>query len=74
MRKTQGLNAGADDYLAKPFSARELAARISSNLKLSRIRPRAEVALRDSEQQFQVLADNIRLMPGWPCRRLGLLV
>ena len=33
-----GLERGADDYLVKPFSARELAARISSRLQLDRLR------------------------------------
>jgi len=31
--KIQGLNAGADDYLTKPFSARELVARINAVLR-----------------------------------------
>jgi PAS domain S-box-containing protein len=34
----EGLEAGADDYLIKPFGAQELLARISSNLKLARLR------------------------------------
>ncbi len=34
----QGLDAGADDYLIKPFTARELRARVRSNLELDRAR------------------------------------
>ncbi|MFD0689124.1 response regulator [Actinomadura fibrosa] len=34
----EGLLAGADDYIVKPFSARELVARVGARLELSRIR------------------------------------
>jgi signal transduction histidine kinase/CheY-like chemotaxis protein len=34
----EGLDAGADDYLAKPFSAQELLARVRTHLELSEIR------------------------------------
>jgi PAS domain S-box-containing protein len=34
----EGLEAGADDYLVKPFGAQELLARIASNLKMARLR------------------------------------
>ncbi|MDQ3553677.1 MAG: response regulator transcription factor [Chloroflexota bacterium] len=37
-----GLELGADDYVVKPFSPRELAARVRSVLRRSRIRPSAE--------------------------------
>jgi PAS domain S-box-containing protein len=33
-----GLDAGADDYLIKPFSARELLARVRSHLAIARVR------------------------------------
>jgi signal transduction histidine kinase len=34
----EGLEAGADDYLIKPFSARELMARVETQLQMSRLR------------------------------------
>jgi PAS domain S-box-containing protein len=36
----EGLRAGADDYLVKPFSAVELLARVRSNLEMARLRNR----------------------------------
>lgn len=36
--RIEGLNAGADDYLVKPFSARELLARVKANLELGQLR------------------------------------
>ena len=42
----EGLNAGADDYLVKPFSARELLARVRTHLELARVRR----ALLETEQ------------------------
>jgi PAS domain S-box-containing protein len=40
----EGLQAGADDYLVKPFTARELLARIGAHLAMSRIRKEQIVA------------------------------
>ncbi len=37
-----GLELGADDYVVKPFSPRELAARVRSVLRRSRVRPSTE--------------------------------
>lgn len=39
--RIQGLEAGADDYLAKPFSAHELLARVKATLKLVQLRQEA---------------------------------
>ncbi|WP_206026075.1 ATP-binding protein [Roseimicrobium sp. ORNL1] len=36
--RIEGIDAGADDYLVKPFSARELLARVAANLRLVRLR------------------------------------
>ena len=44
--RIEGLDAGADDYLVKPFSARELLARVRSNLEMARVRRQAEEELR----------------------------
>src|SRR5256885_2264886 len=46
----EGLQAGADDYLVKPFSARELLARVRTHLELAQLRREWAVAL---EQQVQ---------------------
>jgi signal transduction histidine kinase len=51
--KVEGLEAGADDYLIKPFSARELLARIEGNLKLARFRKESEEALRKSRDELE---------------------
>jgi signal transduction histidine kinase len=55
--RIEGLRAGADDYLVKPFSARELVARVQSNLELRRVRREAEEALRGRGEQFETLID-----------------
>ena len=44
----EGLNAGADDYLAKPFTAQELIARVSGCLALAGLR-------RESVQQLEAV-------------------
>jgi signal transduction histidine kinase/CheY-like chemotaxis protein len=49
----EGLAVGADDYLIKPFSARELIARVEAHLKLARFRAQTTATLRDSEQRFR---------------------
>jgi PAS domain S-box-containing protein len=45
--RVEGLAAGADDYLVKPFSARELLARVGAHLEMARVR--REAARREDE-------------------------
>ncbi|HET7600986.1 MAG TPA: response regulator, partial [Gemmatimonadales bacterium] len=59
--RVEGLDAGADDYLVKPFTARELVARVGATLHLARLRREAEAALRASEQRWRLAADGARL-------------
>jgi PAS domain S-box-containing protein len=39
--RIEGLRSGADDYLVKPFSARELTARVASHLAMAKVRREA---------------------------------
>jgi PAS domain S-box-containing protein len=55
--RIEGLQAGADDYLTKPFSARELVARIDANVKLAALRRQTEGALSESEQRLRLATD-----------------
>lgn len=64
--RVSGLASGADDYLIKPFSARELLARVASNLRLSRLRSRAQQELREMNDSLErrvteTVADRDRL-------------
>jgi len=51
----EGLSAGADDYLVKPFSAAELLVRIEGHLRLGRAR-------REGERWFRSMADALPTM------------
>ncbi len=51
--RLEGLDAGADDYLVKPFSARELLARVRSNLDLARLRREARDALQRANELLE---------------------
>ncbi len=49
--RVEGMEAGADDYLVKPFSARELLARVGALLQITRLRRESERATRRSEER-----------------------
>jgi signal transduction histidine kinase len=51
--RIEGLDAGADEYLVKPFSARELIARVASQLQLTRLRRETEQQIAESERRLR---------------------
>ena len=51
--RIEGMSRQADDYLVKPFSSRELLARVSAHLQLAKSRQEAEKALRESEEKYR---------------------
>jgi PAS domain S-box-containing protein len=53
----EGIDAGADDYLVKPFSASELHARVANNLSMARVRRQYVQATRASEARRRFLLE-----------------
>jgi two-component system response regulator VicR len=54
--KIFGLEIGADDYITKPFSMRELLARIKANIRRSRMEDAASLPLKEGDR---ILAGNL---------------
>jgi signal transduction histidine kinase/DNA-binding response OmpR family regulator len=68
--RVEGMQSGADDYLIKPFSARELLARVEAHLKMARFRDEAAETLRASEERYRAFvtasSDVVyRMSPDW---------
>jgi signal transduction histidine kinase len=55
----EGLDAGADDYLVKPFSARELLARIRTHLDLARARRQWAEELERANQELEAFSYSV---------------
>jgi DNA-binding response OmpR family regulator len=70
--RVEGLNAGADDYLVKPFGARELLARVGGALALAKVRRDAAGLVRESEKRMRQITS---LMPAavYSCDQEGLI-
>lgn len=56
--KIEGMKQGADDYLVKPFSFRELLARVHSHIELARLRQETT----ERERKLRVEADSQRAL------------
>ena len=65
--RVEGLQAGADDYLVKPFTARELMARVDAHIKMAQVRRQAsqlEQTLRkESEVEHRRIRELLQTAP-----------
>ena len=59
--RIEGVQAGADDYLIKPFSQRELLACVEGQLRLAQQRREARAALEQRSAQFEALLNQAPL-------------
>ncbi|WP_245344589.1 MULTISPECIES: ATP-binding protein [Asticcacaulis] len=57
--RVEALDAGVDDYLVKPFSARELMAKLRSQLQMSRLRREGEARL---ARVLESIADGLQVV------------
>jgi PAS domain S-box-containing protein len=80
-----GLETGADDYLVKPFSARELMARVATHLQMGKLRrewalelerrmqelAQSNESLQQSEQRYRLLASEMAVANADLHRQIG---
>jgi signal transduction histidine kinase/CheY-like chemotaxis protein len=63
--RLEGLHEGADDYLVKPFTGRELLARVEAHLKVSRVRTEAARLERDLRAEIETERNRLRESEVW---------
>jgi PAS domain S-box-containing protein len=59
--RIEGLQSGADDYLVKPFTARELLARLDTHLRMSHLRQDVAQAVRAAEEHLRLAIESAGL-------------
>jgi PAS domain S-box-containing protein len=65
--RIQGFQSGADDYLTKPFTHRELLARVGARLALSKLRKEPVERERDQRRKAEMAEEELRIL-----QRLGM--
>ncbi|HEY5808961.1 MAG TPA: ATP-binding protein [Povalibacter sp.] len=57
--RIEGIEAGADDYLVKPFAARELLARVHTSIQMAEVRHAAAQTILLSQQRLQISQERL---------------
>jgi len=62
--RVEGMECGADDYLIKPFSTRELLARVQTHVQMARMRSESEEAVLAANAKFRAVFDQTTVFSG----------